>query len=161
MWRAFYLPKAAWRWRRFYSWYATPASYCATLSWPFMRTLLGERPDVFLVQDYANGRFDLLVLMARWLRIPSIAFHSGSRPEHYLGKWAKRWTIPGATWLLASSEKERERLIASYRVKAERVRVVLTPIDTAVFAPQHRSEAFAALGVPPDRRYWAVNCQRS
>ena len=59
MWRCFYLPRAAWRWRRFYRWYAAPASYVATLSWPFMRALLRERPDALLVQDYANGRFDL------------------------------------------------------------------------------------------------------
>src|SRR6185436_5182026 len=94
MWRAFYLPRAAWRWRHLYPWYATPASYLATLSWPFMRAMLRDRPAVLLVQDYANGRFDLLVLIARCLGLPIIAFHSGSSPERYLGPWVKRWTIP-------------------------------------------------------------------
>lgn len=153
MWRAFYLPRAAWRWRRLYDWYATPASYLATLSWPFVRAVLRERPDVILVQDYANGRFDLLVLLARCCRIPLIAFHSGSSPERYLGRWVKRWTIPRADWLLASSRVERDRLIASYGVDAHKVRVVLTPIDTVAFAPCPRSEACAAAGLAPGRRY--------
>jgi glycosyltransferase involved in cell wall biosynthesis len=153
MWRAFYLPRAAWRWRRFYTWYATPASYVATLSWPFLRALLRERPDLLLVQDYANGRFDVLVLIAHCLRIPLIAFHSGSRPEHYLGRWLKRWTIPRADWLLASSGAERKRLISSYGVNADRVRVVLTPIDVVTFAPCDRGQACAAVGLSPARRY--------
>ena len=153
MWRCFYLPKAAWRWRRLYRWYATPASYVATLSWPFMRALLRERPDAVLVQDYANGRFDLLVLLARCLGVPIIAFHSGSSPDGYLGRWAKRWTIPRADWLLASSAAERRRLISLYRVAPEKVLVVLTPIDTVAFSPMDRRAACAAVGVSPDRRY--------
>ena len=118
-----------------------------------MRALLRERPDALLVQDYANGRFDLLVLLARCLHVPIIAFHSGSSPERYLGRWAKRWTIPRADWLLASSAAERRRLISFYRVAAEKVLVVLTPIDTVAFSPMDRRAACAAVGVSPDRRY--------
>ena len=96
IWRAFYLPAAAWRWRSAYPVYAALASYLASASWSFVRVLLRDRPDFFFVQDYASGRFDMLLLIARVLGIPLIAYHSGSRPERNVGRSIKRWTIPRA-----------------------------------------------------------------
>src|SRR5262245_9572749 len=42
LWKAFYLPKMAWRWRRLYPLYATLASYLAPLSAPVVRALWRE-----------------------------------------------------------------------------------------------------------------------
>ena len=83
LWRAFYLPKMAWRWRGAYRAYATVASYLAPLSFAFFRALTRDRPDVILAQSYASGRFDLLLLVSRLLRVPLIAYHAGGRPEQY------------------------------------------------------------------------------
>jgi hypothetical protein len=73
LWRLFYMPRVAWRWCRAYTAYAIVASYAALTSWPFIRTLLSDWPDFFFVQDYATGRFDVLLLIAWALHVPLIA----------------------------------------------------------------------------------------
>jgi glycosyltransferase involved in cell wall biosynthesis len=153
LWRLFYLPRAGWRWRRAYPAYAVVASYVALLSGPFFRALLRDRPDYFFVQDYATGRFDVLLLLARLLGIPLIAYHSGSWPEGYVGRPAKRWTIPRADRLIVSSRGEGEMLARRYRVRPERLALVLTPIDTAAFRPLERAAACRAAGLDAGRRY--------
>ena len=153
LWRAFYLPRMAWRWRGAYPVYATVASYLALASWPFIRALWRNPPDVIFVQDYATGRYDALVVIARALGVPLIAYHSGSRPEKYIGRLAKRWTIPAADRLIASSHEELEMLARRYHVARERLALILTPIDTAGFRPRDRSEACRAAGLDPAQRY--------
>jgi glycosyltransferase involved in cell wall biosynthesis len=153
LWRAFYLPKAAWRWRWAYPAYATVASYLSLASLPFLRMLWRDRPDFFFLQDYATGKFDILLLVSKWLDVPLIAYHSGSRPEGYLGRLARRWTIRQADWLIASSQDELEMLARRYRVPRERLKVVLTPIDTTTFRALARTEAKQLAGLDSERRY--------
>jgi glycosyltransferase involved in cell wall biosynthesis len=153
LWRRFYLPRTAWRWRRAYPAYATLASYLALASWAFIRTIRRDRPDVFFVQDYATGRFDMLLLIARALGVPLLAYHSGSRPERYLGRLLKRWTIPRADRLIVSSRDELDMLASTYRVPRECLALILTPIDTTVFRPLDRTGACRAAGLDPARRY--------
>lgn len=153
LWRLFYLPRMAWRWRGAYPAYATIASYLALASWPLIQTLHRERPDVFFVQDYATGRYDTLLLIARALGVPLIAYHAGSCPDQYRGSIAKQWTIPAADRLLVSSRAEREMLVHRYRAAPDRLAVVLTPIDTVGFRVADRIEACRTAGLPPARRY--------
>jgi glycosyltransferase involved in cell wall biosynthesis len=153
LWRAFYLPQSSWRWRCTYPAYATVASYVALASRPFIRTLLHDRPDFLFVQDYASGRFDTLFLIARVLGVPLIAYHAGSRPEGYVGRIAKRWTIRRADKLIVSSRNELEMLAKNYHVSTDRLVVILTPIDTETFRPQDRDLACRAIEVDPSRRY--------
>jgi glycosyltransferase involved in cell wall biosynthesis len=154
LWRLFYLPRMAWRWRGAYPAYATAASYAALASWRFVRALRRERPDLLFVQDYATGRYDTLLVIARALGVPLIAYHSGSRPEQYAGRLAKRWTIPAADRLIVSSHEEGEMLVERYRVAPERLALILTPIDTVGFRPRDRTEACRAAGLDPARRYF-------
>jgi glycosyltransferase involved in cell wall biosynthesis len=153
LWRAFYLPRWAWRWRRAYPAYAAVASYVALGSWRFLRTLWTDRPDFLFAQDYASGRFDVLLLLAGLLGIPLIAYHSGSRPENYVGQLVKRWTIRRADRLIVSGRGELEMLAKRFRVPRERLVVILTPIDTARFRPLERGAACQAAGLDPARRY--------
>ena len=153
LWRAFYLPRSAWRWRRAYPTYALLASYLSLASIRVARTVGRDRPDMLLVQDYATGRFDVLVLLARALGVPLVAFHAGSDPGRYVGRALKRWTIPRADLLLVSGDDERDRVVERYGVPAERVRVILTPIDTSRFAPVERGVALERAGLDPSRRY--------
>ena len=106
-----------------------------------------------LLQDYSSGRFDVLLAVARVLGAQLIAYHSGSRPDHYLGRVAKRWTIRRADRLVVSSLDEREMLIQRFRVAPERISVILTPIDTSAFRPLGRARATRLAGLDPDRRY--------
>jgi glycosyltransferase involved in cell wall biosynthesis len=153
LWRAFYLPKMAWRWRGAYRAYATVASYLAPLSLAFFRALTRDRPDVILAQSYASGRFDLLLLVSRLLGVPLIAYHAGGRPEQYLGGVIRKWTLPRADCLIASGADERDMLATRFRVSRTRVVVILTPIDTIAFHPIGRTAACEAAGLSPARRH--------
>ena len=123
------------------------------LSWPFLKVLLHDKPDIFFVTDYATGRFDVLHVLARALSVPLIARHAGSVPERYLGRFAKRWTIPHTDCLIVSSRDELEMLASRYRVPRERLRVILTPVDTNTFRPMDRADACRAVRLDPARRY--------
>src|SRR5262249_45079492 len=112
-----------------------------------------DGPDVVFVQDYPTGRYDTLVVIARALGVPLIAYHSGSQPHQYTGRLAKRWTIPAADRLIVSSREEFELLAQRYRVARERIALILTPIDTVGFRPRDRTEACQAAGLDPARRY--------
>jgi glycosyltransferase involved in cell wall biosynthesis len=119
----------------------------------FLRTLAADRPDFFFVQDYATGRFDMLVMLARILGVPLVTRHTGSVPEEYLGRAAKRWTIRRADQVIVSSQNELEMLRSRFRVPRNRMSVILTPMDLSVFRPIDRLQACEAAGLSPARRY--------
>ena len=153
LWRLFWLPHAAWRWRRLYPVYAIVASYVALFSLPFIRALRKDRPDFFFVQSYSSGRFDVLLLISRLLGVPLIVHHAGGKPEFYLGRAAKRWTIPLADRIVVSGRNELRMLATKYNVPREQLRLILTPIDTTRYKPCMRSNACENLGLDPKRRY--------
>jgi len=152
LWRSFYLSKAAWRLRPAYPAYAVAASYLAPLSRELARALRRDRPDVIFSQDYASGRYDVLVALGRALGTPVVAYHSGSFPDGYVGRAAKRWTLRAADRLLASSPAERDMLVDRFGVDRARVSVVLTPIDTQTYRPRDRAACARAHGLDPARR---------
>jgi glycosyltransferase involved in cell wall biosynthesis len=153
LWKLFYLPRSAWRWRSAYPSYALLASYLAPLSWPLLRSLWLDRPDFIFLQDYSSGKFDVVSSFAMLLRVPVIAYHSGSELKSYHGRIARRWTLPRAHRLIASGRAEAELLAGHFRVPKERITVVLTPIDTMIYAPLRRETAARAAGLDPSRRY--------
>jgi glycosyltransferase involved in cell wall biosynthesis len=153
LWHIFYRPKFAWRWRSAYPIYSLFASYLAPLSWHFLRKIYRERPDVIFVQDYSTGRFDVLQLLARVIGARFCAYHAGSLPDTYVGKLVRRWTLPRADLLIASSHSELEMLASRFAVPRDRLQLILTPIDTEVFQPCERSSACQKANLLSTRRY--------
>ena len=154
LWRAWsHLPQ--WKYRGFhlYRLYASTASYLALASSRFIRQLRRDRPDFFFLQDYSTGRFDILLVLARLLGVPLIAYHAGSFPEIYFPRLTKKWSIRRADCLIVSGQSELLMLQKRFRVPRERMKIILTPIDTAVFRPLDRSAACRAAGLDPARRY--------
>ena len=152
-WKAFYLPRQAWRWRGAYRSFATFASYAAPLSSSLWRTVRRDRVDCLFVQSYSSGRFDVLLLMARVLGVRFVAYHAGGRVDAHLGRGIRRWTLPRADRILVSSRAEAEALERTYRVPPDKMRVILTPIDTNTFRPIDRRTACVASGLDSSRRY--------
>jgi glycosyltransferase involved in cell wall biosynthesis len=154
LWKLFYLPKMAWRWRySAFRPFATVASYLAPLSVSCFHALRREQPDFIFVQDYASGKFDVLTGFSRLLGVPLIAYHSGSQPERYLGRTVRRWTLPLAHRIIASGQSERRMLASHFAVHADRIPVILTPIDTARYRPEERAAACHGLGLDPGLRH--------
>jgi glycosyltransferase involved in cell wall biosynthesis len=153
LWHQFYLSRWSWRFRSKFRTYATIASYVALWSWPFLSTLRRDRPDALLAQDYASGRFDVLLLLAWWLGVPLIARHTGGTADAYLGRAVRRWTLKRAACLIVSGRDEAEMLERRFGVPPDRLAIILTPIDLDVFRPASRDAACHAAGLDPARRY--------
>jgi glycosyltransferase involved in cell wall biosynthesis len=153
LWRAFWLPRFAWRWYRFYPAFAAPASYLAPLTWRLARELRALRPDCLFLQDYSSGRFDTLWLLARSIGARLVAYHSGSPQSSYLGRALRQRTLPHVDHLIASGRGEAAHLRDCFKVPPERLSVVLTPVDSALYRPLDRDAACAAAGLDPARRY--------
>jgi glycosyltransferase involved in cell wall biosynthesis len=156
LWKLFYSCRFSWRFQksaRAFHVYGTLASYTALLTWPFAKVLRQERPDVFFVQEYSSGRFDVLVLIARMMRVPVIAYHAGSLPERYLGKFLRSWSIPAADKLIVSSRHEQQYLMSRWKVAEQQAPVILPPIDIRTFVPMDRTTACRKADLDPQRRY--------
>ncbi len=154
LWRLFYLPPFAWRWRRFYRPYAVLASYLAPASWPVIKELYRNRPDAIFVQDYCSGRYDVLLLISRLFDIPLVTFHSGSTREHYLGKFLKRFTIPRADWIFPSGKHESHLLSDNFGFPIFKQSTIRPPIDITVYKPMDRDRACEAAQLDPKLRYF-------
>jgi len=153
LWRLFYLCPHSWRWRRFYHLYGTVASYAALASPGIVHAVRSDQPRAIFVQSYVSGRFDILLFLARALRIPLVAWHAGGDPELYLGRRIRRRTLRRADRFIASGRRERERLIHDFDVPPDRVTVILTPIDIERFKPIDRGAACGLAGLDPNRTY--------
>jgi glycosyltransferase involved in cell wall biosynthesis len=154
LWRLFYKPRSAWRWKKYYRSYATIASYLSLLSFSFFQTLKKNKPDIIFVQDYCSGRFDILVFFARILKIPILTFHSGSTPEKYLGKFFKNYTIPKADWIFSSGGRESTLLQSKFKIPVTRLSIIRPAIDTSIYKPLPREEACSFMQLDAAKRYW-------
>jgi len=154
LWKLFYQPSFAWRWKRFYRTYATLASYLSLLSFSFFRTLKNDRPDIVFVQEYCSGRFDVLLFFAWLLNIPVLTFHAGSTPDKYLGKFLRKYTIPRADWIFSSGQGELNMLLHRFKVAPHKLNIIRPPIDTSIYKPLSREQACISLGLDPGKRYW-------
>src|SRR5436189_425658 len=97
------------------------ASYLAPLSLALIQRVLSDKPDFVFVQDYSSGKFDVLSALAAWLRVPIIAYHSGSELHSYHGRLLRKWTLSRAHHVIASGWKEADLLTAEFRVAKQRV----------------------------------------
>ena len=152
LWRWFYVSAGSWRWQRWWRPYGTVASYLAPLSFSTARALRRDRPDAIFVQDFATGRFDLAILAGALLRVPVVAYHSGSLPDRWFGAALRRRTLRRASSLIVQSDDIR-RLVVGAGVDPARIVNVPTPVDTAQYRPRPRRWACERVGLDPDRRY--------
>jgi glycosyltransferase involved in cell wall biosynthesis len=153
LWKAFYLPKSAWRWRFAYPWFATVASYLAPLSLRFWGEIRRDAPDFLFLQDYSSGKYDVLSALSWILQSPLVAYHSGSTIGSYHGRLLRAWTLRRAHRIIASGTNELEMLAMRFRVPRERLTTILTPIDTTLYHPIDRETGCRTAGLDPSRRY--------
>ncbi len=138
-------------------WFRVPDRWMRKELAPYLATPLGALAPVLrregcralLVQEYEQGRFDMCVLLGRWLRLPVLAtFQGGDRHAGWLEPLTRPIALRAASGLAVASAAESERLVARYRVAPERIWRVYNPIDLDVWWPVPRAEARHALGIP-------------
>ena len=131
------------------------STYLASLSPLVLRDLARQRPDVIYVQEYEWGRFDILVMFGRLLRIPVIAQHHGADGK-YGGRGAsvRRWAIRRASKLLCLNHSEYQRATHRYDgLDDGKLEVLYNSVDPSRFYPVDKELAKTELGLPLDRRY--------
>lgn len=153
LWKAYYLPSFAWRWKHFYRRYAVLASYLAPLSFSLIKSLCKDKPDVIFVQDYCSGKFDVLLFFSWILNVPLLTFHSGSTSGEYLGKYFKKYTISRARWIFSSGSNESLNLVNNFNVDQGLINIIRPPIDTEIYRIINKADACLKLDLNSAKRY--------
>jgi glycosyltransferase involved in cell wall biosynthesis len=124
--------------------------YTATTPRSLARALRQERCEAMLVQEYENPRFDVCVLLGRWLGLPVLAsFQGGPGPSRFrLKRWARSQTVRAAAGLLIGSRQEAEAVAQHYRLPPGAITLVPNPINAREWTPGNQKAARAALGLP-------------
>ena len=127
------------------------AHYTATPPRNLARVLHRERCGAVLVQEYESPRFDVCVMLGRWLGLPVLAtFQGGDHPGTRLEGLVRSRTVPAAAGLLVGSRREAAAVSERYRLPPGAVTLVPNPIDVHEWTPGDRSVARSALGVPAE-----------
>jgi len=125
--------------------------YTATPPRSLARVLRQERCGAILVQNYEYPRFDVCMLLGRWLGLPVLATYQGGKPpKTRLEGWVQRWTMPAAAGLLVGARQEAMAVAARHRLPSGTVTAVPNPIDPEEWTPGDRAAARAALDLPAD-----------
>jgi glycosyltransferase involved in cell wall biosynthesis len=129
--------------------------YLSSLSLALWLDLHRERPDFIYVQEYEWGRFDVLTLYGRALRIPVIAHHHGAEGTGgSRGAFLRGWAIRGASKLLCVNHAEYRRATSRYPGLDEgKLEIVHNPVDSDQFFPMDKTQAKADLGLSTSQRY--------
>jgi glycosyltransferase involved in cell wall biosynthesis len=130
--------------------FADCASYGALPLFRVARELRRERVTAILCQEYEYQRFDLLVLLGRWLRLPVFATFQGGG-ERRLGaieRFARRWAMRRCAGIVAGSAAECERVRNRYGTDV-RIAMIPNAVDVEYWSAVDASAARAVLDLPP------------
>jgi starch synthase len=133
-------------------------SYLSTPLGLLMRELRSEGCDAILCQDYEYARFDVCVLLGKFMRLPVFAtFQGGDKlpsPFEYPFRWL---SLRASSGLIIASQIERQRVQAFYKVPATKLVPIFNPMDVTTWRATGRDEARAELGIPSDARVVAYH----
>jgi glycosyltransferase involved in cell wall biosynthesis len=125
--------------------------YTATPPRALARVLRHERCGAMIVMNYENFRFDVCVLLGRWLDLPVFATFQGALPPKYrLMRWIRRRLVPYATGLLIGSHQEAVDAVKRYRLPSSKVTVVPNAVNQHIWAPGNQMAARTALNLSID-----------
>jgi glycosyltransferase involved in cell wall biosynthesis len=125
----------------------------ATPLWPLARELRADGVEVVLCHEYEYPRFDVMVGLGRWLRLPVYAtFQGGEAVRGRIQRPLRRFAVRAAAGLIIASEQEARRVRDRYRLPPDRVAVIPNPMDVTRWRPLPRNAVRSELGIPTDRR---------
>jgi glycosyltransferase involved in cell wall biosynthesis len=139
--RAYYLRRAA----------SVAVNYTSTPPRNLARVLRKEQCGAVLVQDYENHRFDVCVLLGRWIGLPVFAtYQGGEQPRTRVQRWVRQRTVPAAAGLFVGPRREAQAVTHAYRLPPDAVTLVPNPIDVREWTPGDQTAARVTLGLPAD-----------
>ncbi|MBF2051398.1 MAG: glycosyltransferase family 4 protein [Elainella sp. C42_A2020_010] len=115
-----------------------------------------ENCQVILCQEYEYARFDVCVLLGKWLRLPVFAtFQGGDRTQSGLEVPLRWLTLQQCTGLIIPSQREIERVRQRYPIANRPIAKIFNPFDPSVWSTQLannrqelRQQARQQLGIP-------------
>ncbi|MDQ3714848.1 MAG: glycosyltransferase family 4 protein, partial [Actinomycetota bacterium] len=129
------------------------APYLSTPVRTLSSVLRRERCTAILCQEYEEARFDVSVVMGRFLGVPVFAtFQGGDRQRTMLERIVRRHSINAAAGLIVASQAESRRIQHSYRIPMRRVVAIFNPLDLTRWPLGDRAEARALLGLHGDAK---------
>jgi starch synthase len=122
-----------------------------------VRQLFGElgreRVRAILCQEYEFPRFDVCTLAGKARGLPVFGvFQGGDYRRWRAESLTRRGAIRRCDGLVIGSRTEAERVKALYGISERKIARIVNPVDAELWRPGDRSEARAALGLPPDAR---------
>ena len=129
------------------------AAYLATPMRALARELRREGCDAILCQEYEFVRFDVCVLLGRFMRLPVYAtYQGGNKLTGELQRLIRPRTVPRAAGLIIASSTEIERVQTAYGVPSSRIAQVFNALEPSAFDAPSRQIAREALGIPASAR---------
>lgn len=117
-------------------------SYISTPLVVMAEELQEENCIAILCQEYEYARFDAMVLLGKWLRIPVFAtFQGGDRPGSVLEIPLRHLTLRACAGLIVASQQEQKRLQRQYGLAAEHIAPIFNPVDIQPWQSMDRSVA--------------------
>jgi glycosyltransferase involved in cell wall biosynthesis len=134
------------------------SSYTSTMSSDLLKSLTCDRPDLIYQQEYESGRFDVLALLAKYLKIPLIAEYHGRDPAFSanlagFGRFCKKCTIRMARRILCINKNEYRRVKREYALSQDKVVYLPNPVDANFFMQRSKENAKRYLGLDPNKRF--------
>lgn len=127
--------------------------YMATSSKLLREALQRENCTVLLNQEYEYPRFRIASGVARGLGLPVFATFQGGVPiPNALIHVARAAPIRSVDGLIIASSVEIERVRQTYGIAADKIAQIPNPLDLALWYPEPRSDARAALDLPDTAR---------
>ena len=133
-------------------------SYLSTPLGLLIRELRHQGCDTILCQDYEYARFDVCVLLGKFMHLPVFAtFQGGDKlpsPFEYPFRWL---SLRASSGLIIASQIERQRVLAFYGVPPTKLVPIFNPMDVTTWRARDRDEARAELGIPSDAQLVAYH----
>ncbi|HEY9844822.1 MAG TPA: glycosyltransferase family 4 protein, partial [Candidatus Caenarcaniphilales bacterium] len=118
-----------------------------------IRELRREGCQAILCQEYESARFDVCVLLGKFMRLPVFATFQGGDHLQSPFEYPFRWlSLRASSGLFIGSQTERQRVQAFYGLLPTKLVRVFNPLDVAVWHTTDRNEARAGLGIPQEAR---------
>jgi starch synthase len=129
------------------------AAYLATPMRALARELRREGCDAILCQEYEFVRFDVCVLLGRFMHLPVYAtYQGGNKLTGELQRLVRPRTVPRAAGLIIAPGTEIERVRSAYGVPSSRIAQIFNALEPSAFDAPSREGAREALGIPSGAR---------
>jgi glycosyltransferase involved in cell wall biosynthesis len=126
-------------------------SYLSTPLGLLRRELRQEGCNAILCQDYEYARFDVCVLLGKFMHLPVLATFQGGDKLPSPFEYPLRWlSLRASAGLIVASQVERQRLQAFYGVASAKIAPIFNPMDVTTWGASDRDEARSTLGIPSD-----------